>query len=70
MLDHGAGRDIIEALTTQAEALDHAAQRGDQHFLVPDLRVGAVAACKRDARAADDRDATRTCSYQHSCLPQ
>ncbi len=68
MLHHCAGCNVVNALSAQAKALDHAAQRGSQHLLISDLRVGAVAPCERDPCAADNCDAPRTCSYQHGCL--
>ena len=66
VLHDRAGRDLVQTLALQAEALDDAAQRRGQHFLIADLRVGAVAARERNAHAADDRDATRRCSDQHT----
>ena len=49
----------------KAVAIDDAAQRRGQHFLVAHLRIGAIAACERNAHAADDGDASRCCSDQH-----
>jgi hypothetical protein len=65
VLHDRARGDIVQALALQPEALDHAAQCGGQHLLIADLRVSAVAARKRNAHAADDRDAPWTGSDQH-----
>jgi hypothetical protein len=68
MFHHRTRGDIIHALTAQSEALDHAAQRCNQHLLISNLRIGAVASREWDPCAADNGDAPRTCSYQHGCL--
>ena len=68
VLHHRARGNIVHSPAMQTKAFNDAAQRCSQHFLITDLRVGAIAARKRYARTADNRDAPRTCSYQHNCL--
>jgi hypothetical protein len=65
MLHDRPGGDVAQPLTPQTESLDHAAQRSRQHFLIAHLCVSAVAARKRNAHAADDRDTAWTGSDQH-----
>ena len=66
MLHDRAGGNLVHALALQAVALDHTAQRRGEHLLVADLCVRAVAACERNAYAADDGDTPRICSDQHT----
>ena len=55
MFHHRAGGDLVHALAKQSKALDHAAHGCDQHFLISHLSVSAIAARKRNTRAADNR---------------
>ena len=66
MLHDGACRDVVQALTLQAVSIDDAAQGGGEHFLISNLCIGAVAAREWNAYAADDGDASRSGSDQHT----
>jgi uncharacterized protein (DUF885 family) len=65
MFHDRAGGHFADTLTFQSETLHQTAQRGRQQFLIAHLCVRPVAANKRDAYSADDRDASRACSNQH-----
>jgi hypothetical protein len=56
VLQHGAARDLTEALALQREALDQAVESGGEHVLVGGARVNGVRAREWDPVAADDGD--------------
>src|SRR5947209_15205217 len=69
MLGDGARGDVVQPLPVQTITVHHRPQSRRQHFLIAHLGIGAMAACERDANAADDRDASTACSNQHGTAP-
>ena len=69
MLDDCAGDGVAQALALQLVAVDDAAERGREHFLVADAGVCAVSARERNPDAADDGDASYGGSNEHRTLP-
>src|SRR5580658_2370266 len=58
MLDDGAGDGVPQALARELEALDDSPEGLGEHLLVADLSIGAVRARERQAKPADDGDAS------------
>ena len=56
MFQDRAGHNFAECLPLQAEAIDHAPERGGEHIDITGVGVVGVLPRERDAHAAEDRD--------------